>query len=125
MKKNAGRLAKCLYSFHARIEPMKIRIDCEYIVGVSNESCYNTCKDHILACIHKVAGDEELEYIQSVLEDEYIVLNGFAKEWIGYWIMNLWNLIGKIHLEHQKKKPAEGGGPAFGLRSFKPTKQNV
>lgn len=59
--------------------------------------------------------------LRAFVEDTNCLKRGVdIEEWLGAWIIILWEFIPPLHLEHQKLKPATGGGPAPGLRSFTP-----
>ena len=63
----------------------------------------------------------DIDALKSLVEDKGCLNRDVdVKDWVGFWIMTLWEFIPTLHLEHQKLKPASGGGPAPGLRSFRP-----
>ena len=63
----------------------------------------------------------DMDALKSLVEDKGCLNRDVnVEDWVGFWIMTLWEFIPTLHLEHQKLKPASGGGPAPGLRSFRP-----
>ena len=63
----------------------------------------------------------DIDNLKALIEDKSCLKRETnVEEWLGFWLLLLWNFIPSLHLEHQKLKPASGGGPAPGLRSFLP-----
>ena len=141
LKRSAGDIAEILYRLIMNDISCKEIIQLEFEIMIILEARKyneNWLEDQIIPeeNIHafkeaekklflEVISDNETRYdmdaLKSLVEDKGCLNRDVdVEDWVGFWIMTLWNFIPTLHLEHQKLKPASGGGrPAPGLRSFR------
>lgn len=141
LKRAAGDIAEIMYRLIMNDIYCKEIIEGEFgIMIISEATKYNEnwLEDQKIPAEHnenfkkakkrlflEVILDNETRYdmdaLKSLVEDKCCLNRDVdVEDWLVFWIMKLWDFIPSLHLEHQKLKPATGGGPAPGLRSFRP-----
>jgi len=141
LKRSAGDIAEILYRLIMNSGNCKKIIEDEFWIMIVSEAIkYNENwledqqipEEHLHAfkeaekrLFTQVISRNETRYdmnaLKSLVEDKGCLSRDVdVEDWLGLWIITLWEFIPTLHLEHQKLKPASGGGPAPGLRSFRP-----
>lgn len=119
--RKADRLAREIYRILVRLTDVdRALIEFAFKNRTDGMTSLHLLKCEMVACVKELMGDWIVSEVTDILEDNAIVPIGLANEWIGHWIIALWETLPDIHAEHTKQKGATGGGPAMGMRSFVP-----
>ena len=128
LARKADRLAREIYRILARIGIKHVDrtlIEFAFKNRTDGMTSLHLLKCEMVDCVKELMGDWIVSELTDILEDNAIVKPGLVNEWIGHWIIALWDSLPDIHAEHTKQKPSTGGGPAMGMRSFTPAPRPV
>ena len=126
---HAPMIAKQLFRIHAKIptlyrcyiESMQVRkFDSNlYKVGFEGHVSQGADGEFLLQAIEMFAGKEEIDILQTLLEDICTVKKGLIRMWIGQWLIKTWDNLNDVHQEHQKLKSVSYAGAAHGMFTFR------
>jgi len=122
---NAPQIARQLFRIYAKIpysyrpyimqaQTQKLRANI-YSVGIRTLLNERADGEYLLQSIEIFVGKEELEFLKSMLEDICTVKKGVVRQWMGEWMIKLWENLHNVHMEHRKLVGASYTGPAHGM----------
>jgi len=130
ISRNAPEIARQLFRLYAKIPlPHRVYIehmqerkvqDCFYTLGVKKLIKQRVDGEHLLRAIEAFSGREEIEILNTMLEDMCSVKKEIVREWIGHWVIQLWDALHNVHNEHRKLTSPSNVGAAHGMCIHRP-----